>query len=240
MHKNIGKRVMALLLSLCMIAGMVDWSGLVVRAEGEDRYHISKATVNTSYSYNGSKIEPQKEDITVYVQKYDESGSYKNSPEVELTAAMGSYDITGYGTNVAAGTKAGSVNVAGNGNVDGTAIGRFDIARLNIANAHAADIGVNNIIYVTDAAEPTPSPVLTYEYDSGRFLSLINNTDYTFVYENNKIEANGTTVSAKIKVTGKGNYFGTKDILFTIQMLDASKLTITLKTKNDSSDPELL
>ena len=32
MHKDVGKRVMALLLSICMIAGMVDWSGFTVRA----------------------------------------------------------------------------------------------------------------------------------------------------------------------------------------------------------------
>ena len=35
MHKDVGKRVMALLLSIFMIAGMVDWSGFTVRAEGE-------------------------------------------------------------------------------------------------------------------------------------------------------------------------------------------------------------
>ena len=36
MHKDVGKRVMALLLSICMIAGMVDWSGFTVRAAEEE------------------------------------------------------------------------------------------------------------------------------------------------------------------------------------------------------------
>lgn len=228
MHKDVGKRVMALLLSICMIAGMVDWSGFTVRAEGE-RYHLSKVEVITSYTYNGSQIKPGKADIKVIVQKYDESGQWRDSPKEELTSDMGSYNITGYGTNKNA-VERSSVTVTGEGNIEGTGTGYFTIEQLDIGNVQYAEIGVGGTIYVTSPTTVEPSPVLTYEYETGRFLSLTSG-DYTCTYENNKIQAGDTVQNATIKVVGKQNYKGTKDIPFKIHMLDTSKLSIELQAK---------
>ena len=45
MHKDVGKRLMALLLSICMIAGMIDLSGFTVRAADAPQYRISTAEI---------------------------------------------------------------------------------------------------------------------------------------------------------------------------------------------------
>ena len=229
MHKDVGKRVMALLLSICMIAGMVDWSGFTVRA-AEERYHLSQVIVNTSYTYNGQKKEPKESDITVKVQQYDENGDWRGSPLVELTADMGSYTITGYGENINANIPS-TVRVRGDGNIEGDGTGTFTIAPLDIYRVQCATIGVEGIIYVTKPGTVTPSPVLSYEYESGRFLSLSNTKDYTYSHENHEIEEGENVVNnSKIKVIGKGNYTGTLEIPFEIHMLDTTKLTLELKT----------
>ena len=79
MHKDVGKRVMALLLSICMIAGMVDWSGFTVRAEGETVLLTRIEILDTfNREYTGSALEPGRGDIEVYVQKYDSEGNEMN------------------------------------------------------------------------------------------------------------------------------------------------------------------
>lgn len=228
MYKDVGKRVMALLLSICMIAGMVDWSGFTVRAEDGKQYHLSSVVVNTTYTYNGSQIRPGKKDITVMVQEYVD-GDYHESNEVPLTEDMGSYDITGYGENINANFRS-TITVAGTGNVEGSATGGFFIEQLDIKNAKYAEIGVGGTIYVTSPITSQPSPVLTYEYETGRFLPLENTKDYTYTYTDNTIAEGEPYKNAQINVVGKGNYKGNLDIPFKIQMLDTSKLTIELKT----------
>ena len=67
MHKDVGKRVMALLLSICMIAGMVDWSGFTVRAAEEEVFLESVEIKENAkqHEFTGNPIELTDADITV-------------------------------------------------------------------------------------------------------------------------------------------------------------------------------
>ncbi len=228
MHKDVGKRLMALLLSICMIAGMIDLSGFTVRAEGE-RYHITRVTVNTAYTYTGQKIQPGKDDITVYVKKYDADGRWQESSEEELTEDKGDYQISGYGANIETVSK-GEVTVGPlpDSNVDGTATARFDIGQADIAAATFDPIATR---YPTVNGSVEPVPTIRFNN-----TVLTNNKDYTYTYENNEVSDATTTLNAKIKVSGQGNFTGTLEISFDIEKLDPSKLKIELLYGNAGSD----
>ena len=55
MHRDIARRIMALVLSVCMIAGMIDLSGFIVHAADND-YLIRDADIVVNggpFTYNG-------------------------------------------------------------------------------------------------------------------------------------------------------------------------------------------
>ena len=235
MHKDVGKRLMALLLSICMIAGMIDLSGFTVRAEG-DRYHISHAEIKSgvTYTYTGEPIRPEKDDIVVYVQKYVD-GSIKGQPAVALTPDMGvDFQITSYGQNKDT-TSQGSVNIGPVGdNIDGNPDPvYFTIEKADINTAVADEIAPR---YPTTNMKVEPTPIIRFK---GK--PLANNTDYTYEYENNEItDDNPVLNNANVVVTGKGNFKGEMRIPFTAEKLDPSNLTIELKSGDMSDDYTLL
>ena len=92
MHRDVGKRIMALLLSICMIAGMVDWSGFTVRAADENAGVLDSATITGSFTYTGSQICPSVTDVTVHVDDGTPGG--KDLPQDEQ------YYTLEYGTNI--------------------------------------------------------------------------------------------------------------------------------------------
>ena len=96
MYKDIGKRIMALLLSVCMIAGMVDLSGFTVHAE-EKTYTEIRAEVapGAEFKYTGEAIELKPEDIVVTATVEDADG--QTSDEV-LTAEQ--YELQNYTNNM--------------------------------------------------------------------------------------------------------------------------------------------
>lgn len=88
----------------------------------------------------------------------------------------------------------------------GSATQNFTIAPKAITEAMAAD--VTNQPYT--GTEIKPAPVI---YDDA---ALVNNTDFTYDYENNTYVGN----AAKVKIIGKGNYTGTITKTFTITTVD--------------------
>lgn len=227
MHKDVGRRLMALLLSICMIAGMIDLSGFTVRAEG-DRYHITKAEISKAFTYTGQKIQPEKADITVYVKKYVE-GDWRESPEEVWTEAMGEYQISGYGPNIET-TAQGQVmiNEMPGSNVDGSATAYFTIEQADISTA-VPDTIETRYPTVNGPVEPVP----TIRFNN---TVLSNNTHYTYTYENNVVTDTETNLNANVVVTGKGNFTGTLKIPFKVEKLDPSKLKIKLKSGGIGSD----
>jgi len=90
---------------------------------------------------------------------------------------------------------------------------------------------VNEQTYI--GSEITPKPNVTVPIPSGKTTLLSSVTDYTYSYSNNTNVGTGT-----IKVTGKGNYTGTKSITFKIVQaenpvkVNANTLTYNAKPQN--------
>lgn len=64
----------------------------------------------------------------------------------------------------------------------------------------------------------TPNLTIKYNVSKNEVLSLVKDTDFTVVYSNNTSISSGTSVTATVTITGKGNYAGTKTIEFTIEL----------------------
>jgi len=105
-----------------------------------------------------------------------------------------------YEDNINYGT--GSVTITGMGNFNGAATATFNIARRNISTLTIDPIADQT--YTGSAI--TPSVVLRYGT-----ITLTEGTDYTVEYSSNT--AVGT---ALVKITGKGNYSGSKTVTFKI------------------------
>lgn len=235
MHKDVGKRLMALLLSICMIAGMIDLSGFTVRAADAPQYRISTAEIKAgrTFTYTGESVKPEKDDIVVKVQERNPvTGDFKNQPELPLDSSMGDFQITGYDTNIETGVKSYVYIGALGSNIEGTADVEFWIQKADISNATCANIATQ---YVSGNGPVTPPiPALYY----GNIKNpLTNKLHYTYTYENNVISDTQTKlVDAAIVVTGEGNFTGQKKIPFNGEKIDPSKLKITLKAATNISD----
>lgn len=95
----------------------------------------------------------------------------------------------------------------------------FSQSRFNIASATIASVA--NQAYT--GANIAPDPVITYDNHL-----LIKDTDYTVSYSNNK-----NIGIATIKITGKGNYLGSKTTTFKIVPKTVTSLKAKKRTKND-------
>ena len=101
-------------------------------------------------------------------------------------------------------SKSGSVKVS---------IKQYDISK-------TATIGIiNDQVYTGNAIKPTPN--VTVPIPTGKTTTLVNNTDFTYSYSNNK-----NIGTANITITGQENYTGTKSTTFKISQ-KASLCTIT-------------
>lgn len=228
MYRDLTKRIVAVALSVCMIAGMVDLSGLTVRAaDAPWTIRTAEITVNNESSivYNGQQQRPT---VTVV----DEDGN---------TLAQGTDYSLDYGTNINAGTNVGTVTVTnakdttGEDKRDKT----FTIAPKNITGCQFSAIPLQEI-----ASEGAPvKPSFTVE-DTGvpadkqqlRGIELQRDNDpvpagydYGYVYHNN---TGATTAAQKayVHIKGNGNYTGTHRIEFEISLLSADKLSFDCST----------
>lgn len=226
MHKDVGKRVMALLLSICMIAGMVDWSGFTVRAEDEILYEILRVEwISTNkFVYNGSQQKPTAGDIKIVAEKVADGS------EIEVLDAN-NYELS-YGDNINAGSSAGKVTVKGkteNG-YGGEASCSFSIEAKEIG---AQTVTVGNIspdpIMAKEGQEVRPEVEIT---DRESNKTLVRDTDFTLSWSNNCLGPNDPELVGVVTITGKNNYASSTTKNFNIRKMVPEKLGITLKEKS--------
>ncbi|MDE7083175.1 MAG: hypothetical protein K2O89_05680, partial [Clostridia bacterium] len=168
-------------------------------------------TKSTTFTINGRNLSGATIG-TITNQSYD--GTEKKPT---ATVTMGSVTLSSstdftfsWSNNINAGTA--TLTITGKGNYAGTKSASFTISARNISNATVAAIAAQSY---TGAAK-TPVPTVT---DLSK--TLTRDTDYTLSYSNNV--AVGT---AKITITGKGNYTGTKEVSFSITARNISSATV--------------
>ncbi len=222
MYRDLTKRILALALSVCMIAGMVDLSGLTVRAADISISQGTEATydVNTPIVYDGSEKEP-----LITVTNRDDGST--------LTAGT-DYRVE-YEDNVNAGQ--GKAIVINTSDETDRKTVTFTIAQKDIssctfpsAESLAQEIANGNVTV-------TP-PIDVKDNDNQDHTDLVGemsastlpDVDYTYTFTNNR--GPGT---ATVRITGRNNYSGSKSIDFVISLLDASKLTFDVKVNSSGA-----
>lgn len=165
---------------------------------------ISKALIAPveDQTYTGSEIKP---DLTI---------TYGATKLVEGK----DYTISGYtdNTNVSTADVPATITVKGSGVYDGEIKAEFNIVPASIDGA-VVD-GVEESTQYTGSAITFTGITVTV---GGRKLTT---ADYSIAYKNNT-DASTTDKSASVIVTGKGNYTGTKTVLFEITSKDISGCT---------------
>ena len=106
-----------------------------------------------------------------------------------------------YTDNVNAGT--GKVTIKGKGNYTGSVTLRFTVTPAGIADAYS-HLEYDSVPYTGKAL----TPKVTVEFNG---KTLKEGTDYTVAYKNNK-----KVGTAKVTITGKGNFTGTRTLTFDI------------------------
>jgi len=205
------------------IDGIGDYNGWVSNGGSPaipPRYSIVAKNINDSdveayviktntYTYTGSQITPGTGDIHI---KYGILGP--------------SYNITGYGTNINAGT--GSLTIQGTGNYTGTKELTFTISPRNMSEVTITDNNASTGYDYTGGAI-TPSMTATY---NGKTLS--SPTDYSVTYAKNTNACLSTAADPPTATfTGAGNYTGTATKTFTINQIDINLSTVTATTTQD-------
>lgn len=227
MHRDVGKRIMAVLLSICMIAGMVDWSGFTARAADENGGIMVGATITRSFEYTGSQIRPSVTDVTVRVE--DDAQGRTELPQDEQ------YYTLEYETNINVGF--GYVTVKGQGDYAGQDLPRvpFTITKKDLSSFAVV---YNNEQFVTQNGPVEPSvdvkdPVRgSLQGVEAKNYNASSNADYTYEYSDNGVDDNTTTKTATITIKGVNNYAGAITKTFTITKMKSDLLTIEI---NDSA-----
>lgn len=203
MHKFIIKRILALTLSICMIAGMIDLSGFTVRAEG---VIIDTVTVNdTEMEYTGSQLKPS---ITVVAESESEG-----VPGAVLTEGT-DYEVT-YGPNINVGT--GTIKVTNKNNPADAHERTFKITQRNLETPNRCTIADIEEKFVLPNG---PKPVITVIIrDTERDID-IPSTEYTSITSWDVTGGKGT-----VTITGQNNYKGTLTKEFKVTELNKENLT---------------
>lgn len=208
MYRDLTKRIMALALSVCMIAGMVDLSGLTVRAAAASTNGWEVAVDQSSLTYDGRAKTPA---VTVTDV---ESGA-------ELVEGT-DYDLD-YVNNINAGNA--QVIIINHEDTTDRLPLSFTIQPKQIGDCTGLpQIGTQEISQ--EGIAVTPRIDITDEvYDAEGITTtentLRNNTDYTYRFENNTREGTATVI-----ITGHNNYQGTTRIDFEISMLKGENLHV--------------
>ena len=160
---------------------------------------------NYDYGYTTTRKSLNPATVT-RVYEHDYTGDYIE-PEVrisyygELLEEGEDYIVT-YTNNKNVGT--GTIYVEGIGEYSGARIIYFKIAGKSISISKATVSSILNQTYTGKYIRPN----VTVKYDGER---LEEGTDYTLSYSNNK-----NVGTAKVTITGRGNYKGTKTVTFKI------------------------
>lgn len=144
---------------------------------GQKAITADMVTISGTYTYNGNAITP-----TIEVKDGNTVLQANTDYEVELS------------NNTNAGTA--TVKITGRGNYSGTPEKTFLINAKSLTSEGITVEGIENKMYTGDAITQT----LTVK-DGEKLLTVGENQDYTVSYESN---TNAGT--AKVEITGKGNY----------------------------------
>ncbi|MBR1447671.1 MAG: hypothetical protein IJ588_02850, partial [Prevotella sp.] len=187
--------------------------------------------VNASYEFKNAAWKPSVTNVQYTVGETTYTLDKKSgSSDTEYD-----YDVT-YGsnnTNVTTESTKGAVNIVAKagGNYTGTKVVNFEITSKSIAEFYFD--GTINAAQEYKGAKIEPATANNVKWTSSG-AKLTENTDYTVVYgdatHDNKTvsaSANDADKTGKITITGKGNYTGTKILLFQI-----TKKALTIKAKN--------
>lgn len=158
-------------------------------------------------------------------------------PEILLEAEIGSkkyklptgdYSVSvkdsGDNTNVGIVT----LEIKGGTNITGSRDVTFNIVPKSLAKPETGKDNISVKVtwddgYVYDGTAKTPDVVVTYQYGDGEteISTLTKDTDYTLTYSDNT-----SAGTAKVIVTGKENYTGSRTETFTIKQQDFSDVAI--------------
>lgn len=175
--------------------------------------------VEASYVYTGQAIEP---DMTVTLKM---TGAASETTLVEGTDYSVSYD-----NNVNVSDTLATIVITGKGNYTGTYSGKtFAIVPKSISDSDDETILVEEIeTQPYEGVPSTPAVTIVYTVDGQEYT--LGADDYTLVYSNNDFPGD-----AKVTVTGKGNFSGTREIDFKIgtSIKNTDKVTITYPELDD-------
>ena len=196
------------------------------------------STVDVSIAdqqYTGSKITINPSAVTL---KDKTTGEEIVKGDIEITVPDNAIERgTGYVATIKPGVSASGVT---NKNITGSTTGTFSIYSNSISNAYFANVTNNQL-----SAKDYTGEAVTYTSEELGALKILNNTtnkvetiapaDYEITYSKN---TNAGTNTAKLIVTGKGSYAGSKkELTFTINPATVSATTATeeVEQKNASS-----
>lgn len=164
-------------------------------------------------TYTGAEIKP--DNLVMVRVSFDKGNTWANANLV--AKADGSGDVKySYSENIDAGIA--TVTIEGTNNYEGTISTTFNILPKNISEAGVLFANVANQEYTSK--QITPDVAGTYNS-----ISLKNGVDYTLDYDNNIDSYTVTGKDAIIRVSGKGNYTGQKEVKFRIDQVDLSDTT---------------
>lgn len=189
--------------------------------------NIAKAVfVVTNTVYSGSSEVPVIPKLVVYA---DKKAQKNNQPLSERSLdADGGYTEGTYSVQYLNNHKAGKgqIVVTGCNTYGGIKTLNFTISKKKISSESIVVNVLESPVYNGKAQKPEIS---VYDVVNGQNVPLVEGTDYTLKYSNNTNAADTNVKKAPtITITGKGNYTGTKKVLFEILPYDL-----------DESDEEL-
>ena len=208
MHKILARRMLAWVLSICMIAGMVNLSGFTVYAEDEPLLVGAKIKLDTAPQvYDGGQKKPAVTEVRTFYDTIVDPSQYTVS----------------YENNIDAGDDTAIVRVTNANDDTDFATTSFTIDPKPISDGMIAEIDDQRLV---NSATP-PTPVVTLR-DEERDETLrgqmsdvsVAGVDFTYTFTDN--DHVGT---ATVNVTGRNNYTGTATATFEVYQLNAELLT---------------
>lgn len=212
MYRDLTKRIMALALSVCMIAGMVDLSGLTVRAA---ETKIQNATVEVDRSnpivYDGSPKEPA---VTVTDINDNVISADEYTVKYENHINQGTARVTVVNKKDPTDTNYETFTIAQR-DIELCGEGGFPTAASLAQEVPGSDAPINPTVKVTDSGNKDHQ-------------ELIRDRDYTYSVRVDRAPTADAPGEATLMISGINNYTGSKEITFAITLLDGKKLVYTL------------
>lgn len=133
-----------------------------------------------------------------------------------------------FGTNIIAGDDSGQIFLAFTGNYAGNVVATFAIGRVDISS---------NLVTATIEPNVTfDGKTQISDYSLEYRTYTLNADDYTVLYLRNGEETNDliNAGSIVIRLTGKGNYSGTRDLTYTInqKLLSSEDISVSIQTSD--------